>query len=72
MEELMQTGIVQKPTYGMKAPGVREASASEPMAAVTTARLTRRAALMLTLLLSFGLWTAIWALTSAIRALVSF
>ena len=69
----MEVGIVSKPAYAAKHPDFREEPlASKRMAAVAEPRLTTRASLMLALLLSLGLWAAIWALASAIRALVSF
>jgi hypothetical protein len=72
MEELMEVGIGSTPAYASKPSDFRaELSASKPMAAAAEPRLTRRASLMLTFVLSLGMWVAIWALASAISALIS-
>jgi len=69
----MQVGIVSTPNYATKPQDFREERLpSDPAAAAGAWRLTKRASLMLTLLLSLGLWAAIWALASAISALVLF
>jgi hypothetical protein len=73
MEELMEVGSVSKLAYRARHPELREKpSASKRVTAVAVPRLTTRASLMLALLLSLGLWVAIWALGSAILRLASF
>jgi hypothetical protein len=66
MENVMDVGLVAKPAYPTKSRNFYEKpSPSEPATADAALRLTGRASLMLTLLLSLGLWAVIWALASA-------
>ena len=63
----MNAGLVSKPVSARKLRGLPlEVQPSEAGAAGAEWRLTRRASLMLTLLLSLGSWAAIWALVSAL------
>lgn len=63
----MDAGIVPKPASAAKPRDPRQnLTLSEVATAVTASRLTRRASLMLTFLLSLGLWAAIWALVTAL------
>lgn len=58
----MDAGIIPNPTFTTR----QNLSRSRAATVITAPRLTRRASLMLTFLLSLGLWTAIWALVSAL------
>jgi len=66
MENMVDVGLVSKPAYPTKTWNFHEKPLpSEPARAGAALRLTGRASLMLTLLLSLGLWAVIWALASA-------
>ena len=62
----MNASILSKPASARN-PRIlpQELRRSEAGAADAEPRLTKRASLMLTLLLSLGLWAAMWALASA-------
>jgi hypothetical protein len=63
----MDAGIIPKPVSATKPRDPRQ-HLSLPEVAINAAvwRLSRRASLMLTFLLSLALWAAIWALASAL------
>jgi len=63
----MSASIASKPASVRKPRGLpQELRPSEAGSVDAEPRLTKRASLMLTLLLSLGLWTAMWALASAL------
>lgn len=63
----MDAGLLSKPAYDAKPRDLYEKlSPSKSATAGATSRLDRRASLMLTFLLSLGLWAAIWAFVSAV------
>jgi hypothetical protein len=63
----MDIGLVSTHAYPAKPRDLDEKlSPTEPATVGAALRLTGRASLMLTLLLSLGLWAAIWALASAV------
>jgi hypothetical protein len=63
----MNASILSKPASARNPRALpQELRRSEAGAADAEPRLTKRASLMLTLLLSLGLWAAMWALASAL------
>lgn len=70
----MEIAIFAKPARARNAMDIcgEPSSPFKAAGAVTEPKMTRRVSLMVTLLLSLGLWAAIWALASAVRPLIPF